>query len=182
MEAYLTSAPALPVTFRATASIGQYAGMEFAMSRKNKGFTAPLVTADPDATLPGTTTDAPAAPAQSTEQAVKRSLQVAREANASNAPVDLSAPVRAALVRPAKGENPERRRVFGYDNGPGGKVPTSAKVVVVNAGSLQSAYPALAEALSTTPDASVADIKSAGVSSKSFRRAFRSGLIRFKVD
>lgn len=151
------------------------------MSRKNKGFIAPVLPiadAAPEQPTVAPTDVAPEQPVVVT----KRSLQVAREANASNPPVAKDQPVRAALVRPARGENPERRRVFGYDNGPGGKVPLAAKVVVVNSGSLSTAYPALATALSTTPDASVQDLKSAGVSSKSFRRAFRSGLIRFAVE
>lgn len=113
------------------------------------------------------------------EQPAKRSLHMAREANASNAPVDAEKPQRATLVRPAKGENPERRRVFGYDNGPGGKVPLGKRVVVVNASGLASSYPKLAEAVDSTPDAPVKDLKSAGVDGKSFRRAFRAGLIRF---
>lgn len=147
------------------------------MSKRNKGFTAVL----PQST-DAPATDAPATPAP--EQAKPtRSLHMAREANASNAPVDSAAPTRATLVRPAKGENPGRRRVFGYDNGPGGKVPKTAKVVVVNAGSLASSWPTLAEALTATPDATVETLKSAGVASKAFRRAFRAGLIRFaKAD
>lgn len=150
------------------------------MSKRNKGFTAVLPGASAQEATPEQTT-APEQPVVTTPE-VKRSLQVAREANASNAPVDPAAPQRATLVRPAKGENPERRRVFGYDAGPGGKVPLGAKVVVVSPDSLKASYPGLAEAVAATPEASVADLKTAGVAGKSFRRAFRSGLIRFKQD
>ena len=158
------------------------------MSKRNKKHpaqvTAPVsVFSEAVADLaPDAESTTAAADLAANEQPVRRSLQMAREANASNAPVAKDAPTRAHLVRPAKGENPERRRVFGYDNGPGGKVPVTAKVVVVNAASLATAYPLLAGALESTPDASVADIKTAGVSGKSFRRAFRSGLIRFSQE
>ena len=109
-----------------------------------------------------------------------RSLGVARSANAAIPPVDPSAPVRATLVRPTKGENPQRRGVYGYDNGEGGRVPTGAKVVVVDATALGAAWPSLAAALQLTPAATVADLKSAGVSSRALRRSFRSGYIRFQ--
>jgi len=109
-----------------------------------------------------------------------RSLGVARSANAAIPPVDPAAPVRATLVRPTKGENPQRRGVYGYDNGEGGRVPTAAKVVVVDATALGAQWPKLAEALQLTPAATVADLKSAGVSSRALRRSFRSGYIRFQ--
>jgi hypothetical protein len=159
--------------------------MEYSMSKRNKGMIAPLAAQ----TLPTDqsaeqTTEQPTAPESTVapvapEQPVRRSLHMARDANASNPAVDPTAPQRAVLVRPAKGENPERRKVFGYDNGPGGKVPTQATVVVISKDGLKSAYPSLAEALEATPTATVGTLKSAGVASKSFRRAFRSGLIRF---
>lgn len=150
------------------------------MSRKNKGFVAPVLPTEQSQEQSTQSTEQPVISTTPEQPVVsKRSLGVAREANASNAPVDPAQPARAVLVRPAKGENPERRRVFGYDNGPGGKVPTDAKVVVVSKSGLEAAWPKLAEALAATPDGTVATLKSAGVAGKSFRRAFRSGLIRF---
>lgn len=163
MEAYLTST-------RATRTIPVHGfhrverGTGSHMSKKDRK-TAPE--------QPVVTTETP--------KAESRSLHMAREANVNPA-VDKAAPVRATLVRPSKGENKERRRVFGYDNGPGGKVPLGAKCVVVNADGLKASYPGLAEALAATPEADVKTLKSAGVASKSFRRAFRSGLIRFSAD
>lgn len=145
--------------------------------RKDRKLQAEAVAA-----LLAVSVETPGTPETPAEAVVRRSLQMAREANASNPPVAKDAPIRASLVRPAKGENPERRRVFGYDNGPGGKVPTTSKVVVVNGAGLKSSYPALAEALESTPEADVASLKTAGVSGKSFRRAFRSGLIRFTQE
>lgn len=149
------------------------------MSKRNKQTQAQ------EQTTEVVTTEQPAeqtpAPEQPAEQP-KRSLNVAREANASNPPVNPEQPTRSVLVRPAKGENPDRKRVFGYDNGAGGKVPVNAKVVVVNKESLKSSYPGLADALEITPEADVKTLKTAGVPGKSFRRAFRSGLIRFSQD
>lgn len=153
------------------------------MSKKNRGFVAPIApTTEQSQDQTASTTEATPDQTVAPETAPKRSLNIAREANASNPPVAKDAPVRAALVRPAKGENPERKRVFGYDNGPGGKVPLGAKVVVVNSAGLAASYKSLAEAVQATPEADVKTLKSAGVPGKSFRRAFRSGLIRFSQD
>lgn len=189
MEAYYQPTPALPApTGAGFHRAGR--GLEQDMSRRDRKNaltqSAEQAQQSTEQQTPDQSTEAtlPANPAYDTpEQAVvRRSLHMAREANASNAPVDPSKPERATLVRPAKGENPERRRVFGYDNGAGGKVPLTGKVIVVNAGSLESAYPTLAEAVKTTPSATVAELKTAGVASQAFRRAFRSGLIRFSKD
>lgn len=141
---------------------------------KNKGIKSSIVTA-----VSTPTTEATPTPEAPKPTIIARSLSAARDANAGNAPVDITKPERAKLVRPSKGENKERRKVFGYDNGPGGKVPTGAKVVVVNAPGLAASYPALHDAVEATPEADVNTLKSTGVSGKSFRRAFRSGLIRF---
>lgn len=143
----------------------------------NKGMTksALAATAEQAQANITPTTYQPAA----TAPVVTLTLGDARTANARNAPVDLTKPERAKLVRPSKGANKERRKVFGYDNGEGGKVPVDAKVVVVNAGGLKASYPALHDAVEASPTADVKTLKTSGVSGKSFRRAFRSGLIRF---
>jgi len=84
----------------------------------------------------------------------------------------------AKLVRPSKGQNPQRALVYGYDAG--GRVPVGATIHVVDRGGLGTAWPTLAAALELTPAATVADLKAGGVTGRSLRRAYRQGLIRFQ--
>jgi hypothetical protein len=89
--------------------------------------------------------------------------------------------VAAGVVKTAKGTNVSKARVYGYDNGTqGGKVPVGATIVVV---------PGARPPAGVTPDQWLLLQQYAGksvtvaydnkVTSRSVRRAYRAGAIRF---
>jgi hypothetical protein len=122
----------------------------------------------------------PVQPAQAEAPAVV-TLGAARAANFAQAP-NPSALERAALVKPAKGTNPKKARVYGYDNGAGnGAVPKTAAVHAVPAmtGAPKGVTPAQWELLQSFFGQSVQVAYDGGVDSRSVRRAYRAGFIRF---
>jgi hypothetical protein len=109
------------------------------------------------------------------------SLGVAKAANFALA-ANPSALARAAILKPAKGENPKRVRVYGYDNGAdGGRVPKDAQVALVPGttglpkGVTAGQWARLQELAGHT----VRGLYDNGVTSRTVRRAYRSGFIRF---
>lgn len=112
-----------------------------------------------------------------------KSLAVARATNGANTYVapDADKVERAVLVRPSKGENPKRGRVYGYDNlSDGGKVPVDSIVKLTGATGSLAGFDKLRDTVEGHGEPlTVRDCKNAGISSKTIRRAYRSGLIRF---
>ena len=93
-----------------------------------------------------------------------------------------SALARAALLKPGKGENPKRVRVYGYDNGAdGGRVPKDAVVQVVpgTTGLPKGVTAGQWSLLQEQSGKSVRSAYDAGVTSRTVRRSYRSGFIRF---
>ena len=88
----------------------------------------------------------------------------------------------AQVVKTAKGTNPEKARVYGYDNGAGGgKVPTAAIIAIVAdakppAGVTPGQWLLLQEYNGKTVSAAY-DAKA--IASRTIRRAYRAGAIRF---
>jgi hypothetical protein len=112
---------------------------------------------------------------------VRRTLLAAKSNNFALAP-NPSELARAALIKPAKGENPKRVRVYGYDNGAdGGRVPKDAVVQAVPGSTglpkgVTAGQWALLQAQSGKLVRSAYD---AGVTSRTMRRSYRAGFIRF---
>lgn len=112
---------------------------------------------------------------------VRRTLAAAKSNNFGLAP-NPSALARAALIKPAKGENPKRVRVYGYDNGAdGGRVPKDAVVQVVPGvtglpkGVTAGQWARLQELAGYT----TRGVYDNGVTSRTVRRSYRAGFIRF---
>jgi hypothetical protein len=128
-----------------------------------------------------------AAPEASKVRAIKRApLPQARAANKVNTLLDAAGDVQAADVTfTSKGTNPKKARVYGYDNfaeGNGG-VPKTATVKVVPGATLPKG---VAEAqwaklvlLATAENRSVQSLYDNGVTSRTVRRSYRGGAIRF---
>ena len=115
--------------------------------------------------------------------AVKRlPFQEARAANFAHAPnPDALAP--AGVVQTAKGTNPVKARVYGYDNGEGkGVVPKGRTIALVPGmtgtprGVTEGQWAALQGFVGATVQAAY-DSKT--VASRTVRRAYRAGYIRF---
>jgi hypothetical protein len=108
-------------------------------------------------------------------------LVAAKTANFGLAP-NPSALERAKVLKPAKGENPKRVRVYGYDNGAdGGRVPKDAVLQVVpgTTGLPKGVTSGQWALLQAESGKSVRAAYDAGVTSRTVRRSYRSGFIRF---
>lgn len=111
-------------------------------------------------------------------------LAQAREANFARAKVDATeAVVAAGVVKTAKGTNEHKLRVYGYDNGAGGgRVPKEATIALVPgvtqtpAGVTQNQWEALVALAGSTVQAAY---DTQLISSRTVRRAYRAGAIRF---
>jgi hypothetical protein len=117
------------------------------------------------------TTDAPA----------RVTVAAAKAVNFGLAP-NPSALARAALLKPGKGENPKRVRVYGYDNGTdGGRVPKDGIVQCVpgTTGLPKGVTAGQWSLLQAQSGKSVRSAYDAGVTSRTVRRSYRSGFIRF---
>ena len=133
-----------------------------------------------------TATEAPAAPVV-TSGRLRLPLPEAKAHNSGFAPVAPEAPVEAAgIAFTKKGTNPKRVRVYGYDNtANGGGVPKGAKVAVVPgiantpSGVRAEQWQALTEAVAANPAHTVETLYGAGIQSRTIRRAYRAGAIRF---
>ena len=123
-----------------------------------------------------TTAQPTAQPAAAKAAPTPTSYTAARTANFGNGP---SATQAAVLVRPTKGQNPKRALVYGYSGLAAGRVPVAAKVAVINAVALATAWPTLAAQAKAQPGGTVATLKAAGVTGRALRRAYRAGLINF---
>lgn len=107
---------------------------------------------------------------------------VAKGINFARAAVDTNAGVAAALVvKTAAGTNASKAKVYGYDNGAaGGGVPKGAIIALVPAAkSPAGVTPGQWALLQTFAGKTVATAYDNGVASRSVRRAYRAGAIRF---
>jgi hypothetical protein len=124
-------------------------------------------------------------------QAVKRlPLPEAQAHNKGNVFVPSGAEAKAADVAlTAKGTNPKRARVYGYDNLADGKgsVPKDKRVALVAGvmgtpkGVSDAQWAALTAAVQAAPDATVSTLYAGGIASRTVRRAYRAGAIRFVI-
>lgn len=102
----------------------------------------------------------------------------ARARNFGLAPVTAEQVVGAALVKPAKGTNPGKHLVYGYDSN--GRVPKQATIALVpGAAQPKGITPNQWAALQTAAGTSVENAYTTGVKSSTVRRAFRAGALRF---
>jgi len=88
----------------------------------------------------------------------------------------------AALALTAKGTNPKKLRVYGYDNlSDGGGVPKDKRVLLVAGftGCPKGVAEAQWEKLVAAPTGNAASLKDLGITSRTIRRAYRAGAIRF---
>lgn len=90
----------------------------------------------------------------------------------------------AGIALTSKGTNPTRVRVYGYDNlAAGGKVPKEAKVALVpgQTGAPKGVNPAQWDKLvgMAKDQPTVAHLYDNGIVSRTVRRAYRAGAIRF---
>lgn len=130
--------------------------------------------------------DAPAAPAAPEVHGAPvprvAAMPQAREINFARSLVSAEEEAAAAqVVKTAKGTNPTKTRVYGYDNGvQGGGVPKGATVVIVP-GAKPPAGVTSGQwlQLSGLGGKTVQSVYDAGVASRSVRRAYRAGAIRF---
>ena len=90
--------------------------------------------------------------------------------------------VAANVALTSKGTNPKKQRVYGYDNlaEGGGRVPKQAKIAVVEGASLprgvkDTQWTKLQGYAGQTVESAYGN----GVSSRTVRRAYRAGAIRF---
>jgi hypothetical protein len=119
---------------------------------------------------------APAAPA-----VARVTVTVAKAQNFAQS-ANPSALARASLVKPGKGENLKRVRVYGYDNGAGaGRVNKAASIAIVpgTSGSPKGVTPAQWAALVTFGGKPVDSAYAGGVTARTVRRSYRAGFIRF---
>jgi len=113
-------------------------------------------------------------------------LGVARKHNFGVPPVaSPDAAVPAGVIRTGKGENAKRLRVYGYDNGAAkdgaGRVNKAATVVVVpgTSGLPKGVTQGQWDKLVAQGGKSVQVAYDAGVTSRTVRRSYRAGFIRF---
>jgi len=92
----------------------------------------------------------------------------------------------AAIALTAKGTNPKKARVYGYDNlADGGGVPKDKRILLVPGlsgapkGVAESQWDALV-LLASDGSVTVAGVKDS-VTSRTIRRAYRAGFIRFSI-
>jgi len=118
--------------------------------------------------------------------AVKRlPFEAARAHNRANVVVDPKDVKPADVAFTEKGTNKSKRRVYGYDNwaNGNGKVPVGSKVVIVPEAKLPKAVGTeqweLLVKLVTSGTALVTALYDAGIHSRTIRRSYRAGAIRF---
>jgi len=138
---------------------------------------APVQDAVPEAPAP---TDAPVVAGPAVPKVAPR--DVARSINFGRGlvPAD-AAPAPAGVVKTAKGTNLSKAKVYGYDNGvAGGKVPVHAVIAIVP-GCKDPAGVTVEQwaLLQTFAGKTVTAAYDAQVASRSVRRAYRAGAIRF---
>ena len=88
----------------------------------------------------------------------------------------------AALALTSKGTNPKKLRVYGYDNlSDGGGVPKDKRVLLVAGftGCPKGVAQAQWDKLVAAPTGNAASLKDLGITSRTIRRAYRAGAIRF---
>ena len=169
------------------------------MSRKNKGFAKKPVTEAVEAVVEvGAGVEAvveavvaepvaaePAAVAAVATKRLRLPLPAARAHNKQHTIVAADADkVEAANVAlTAKGTNPKKTRVYGYDNlaEGGGRVPKDAVIAVVPGAELpKGVQDSQWTKLKGYAGQTVVDAYGNGVSSRTVRRAYRAGAIRFQ--
>jgi hypothetical protein len=110
-------------------------------------------------------------------------LPEAKAHNVKFVPVNPKQAVAANVALTSKGTNPKRSRVYGYDNlSNGGGVPKDKKVVVVPGAQLPKGVNASQWDLLTkeaTGSKTVVELYNAKIASRTIRRAYRAGAIRF---
>jgi hypothetical protein len=108
-------------------------------------------------------------------------LEQARAHNVQFVPVDPAAVTAANVALTSKGTNPKKARVYGYDNlSNGGGVPKTHKVAIVEgAVNPKGVNPAQFELLVANPGHTVIELRGLGITSRTIRRAYRAGAIRF---
>jgi hypothetical protein len=90
--------------------------------------------------------------------------------------------VAANVALTSKGTNPKKQRVYGYDNlaEGGGRVPKEATIAVVEGSALpKGVRESQWSALQGFAGKKVVDAYGNGISSRTVRRAYRAGAIRF---
>jgi hypothetical protein len=109
-------------------------------------------------------------------------LPQAREHNKQHVLVTEGEVVAANVALTSKGTNPKKQRVYGYDNlsEGGGRVPKQAKIAVVPGAELprgvkDTQWSKLQSYAGQTVEAAYGN----GVSSRTVRRSYRAGAIRF---
>lgn len=159
------------------------------MAKANKGFKKSQVAVEQTVETPVETVTEAAAVEATPEQAkveAKRLRLPLPEARAHNKQHVLVADgdkvVAANVALTSKGTNPKKTRVYGYDNlsEGGGRVPKQAKIAVVEGASLprgvkDTQWTKLQGYAGQTVESAYGN----GVSSRTVRRAYRAGAIRF---
>lgn len=115
----------------------------------------------------------------------RTTLPLARAANNANGMLAIGAKVvpAAAIVQTAKGANPARMGVYGYSNN--NRVPLASRVLLVTGASaqvpkgIQPAQFASLQKLAKAGTQTVSALYGAGITSRTMRRAYRAGVIRF---
>ena len=90
--------------------------------------------------------------------------------------------VAAGIALTAKGTNPAKARVYGYDNlGDGGGVPKDKRVLLVPGftGVPKGVNPKQWDVVCANPGLTYPALKDLGVDGRTIRRAYRAGAIRF---
>ena len=156
------------------------------MARKNKGFTkTPVADAVETVLAPETPAEAVTPEPVVTQQPTRKRLPLeqARAHNKVHVKLAADAAVTAADVAlTSKGTNPRKTRVYGYDNlaEGGGRVPKGATLAIVPGAELPKGvqdgqWTKLKGYAGQTVEAAYGN----GVSSRTVRRAYRAGAIRF---
>lgn len=93
----------------------------------------------------------------------------------------------ATIAITAKGTNPKKARVYGYDNlADGGGVPKDKRILLVPGlsgtpkGVAEAQWDALVTLVTADPSTTVSTAKDS-VTSRTIRRAYRAGFIRFSI-
>lgn len=158
------------------------------MTKRNKGFPKPVVPSVAPVEQAAQSAEQATVEQAAASAAPKRlrlPLPQAREHNKQHGllPADAAAAVAANVALTARGTNPQKRRVYGYDNlaEGGGRVPRNALIAVVPGSELPRGVQATQWAkLQSYAGQSVESAYGNGVSSRTVRRAYRAGAIRFQ--
>jgi hypothetical protein len=147
------------------------------MSKKQKQTQVPATDAQ---------VTAPEAAVATPPKTLRLPLAEAREHNKAFTFVAPDAAKSAAIALTAKGTNPKKARVYGYDNlADGGGVPKDKRILLVPGlqgvpkGVSQQQWDVLC-AVAADGDVTVAGAKDS-VTSRTIRRAYRAGYIRFSI-